>query len=68
VLTSRHGIAVEENGTGSLVDVRLVVGPRGGIKLVGPLQGTVVWAGPGDLDAALVELPAGTEIPDGVAC
>ena len=47
------------------VQVAAVAGPRGDVRLAEPLPGTIAWAGTGDLDAALVELPGQPKAPDG---
>src|SRR5580692_11615776 len=67
VLTSRHGVASGDGGPMAGVEVRFVAGPRGAVRVGEPVPGVVRWAGAGDLDAALVELPEGTGVPVGFA-
>jgi len=71
VLTCRHGVALAGGIAQMGVEVQLVAGPRGHVRLGESMPGQVAWQGPGDLDAALVELsvrkPPDWFVPRGLA-
>jgi hypothetical protein len=72
LLTARHGVIahrVPGPANGAVlpgIEVAFAAGPRGAVRLTGPVPGTVAWLGAGGLDAALIELPEATEftVPD----
>ncbi|MGW1893647.1 tetratricopeptide repeat protein [Streptomyces sp. NPDC002004] len=56
VLTSRHGVVLAGGEHRPGIEVRLVLGARGGVRPGDPVTCTVAWAGTDDLDAALLRL------------
>jgi len=65
VLTARHGVVAGNGACRAGVEVQLVTGPRGGVRLGEPVSAEVAWQGRGDLDGALLRLPDGWEPPGG---
>ncbi|WP_406301588.1 tetratricopeptide repeat protein [Streptomyces sp. NBC_00885] len=56
VLTSRHGVAFGDGEHRPDIEVRLVTGPRGAVRLTEPVPCAVVWQGDAEIDAALLKL------------
>ena len=67
VLTSRHGVAFGDGEHRPDIEVRLVVGPRGAVRLTEPVGCAVVWQGDAELDVALLRLEpgGGWTVPEG---